>query len=49
MAKKKNAQSNSAANNASMQTHTDSFVKGMVQDTNESFRLRVLGCMQEMQ
>jgi len=38
MAKKKTAQSNSAANKASMQTHTDSFVKGMVQDTNESFQ-----------
>ena len=35
MAKKKTT---SQAANAAMQTHTDSFVKGMVQDVNESFQ-----------
>lgn len=38
MAKKKSTKKSAASNKLAMQTHTDSFTKGMVQDVNESFQ-----------
>lgn len=38
MAKKKSTKESAASNKLAMQTHTDSFSKGMVQDVNESFQ-----------